>query len=54
LRGKDDPLDAVRAARAALAGETLALPRSEQRREALRLLLIARRSAVDVRREALV
>ena len=30
------------------------LPRSGQRREALRLLLIARRSAVDVRREALV
>jgi transposase len=54
LRGKDDPLDAVRTARAALAGETLAFPRSGQRREALRLLLIARRSAVDVRREALV
>jgi len=50
LRGKDDSLDA---ARAALAGETLALPRSGQRREALRLLLLARRSAVDVRREAL-
>jgi transposase len=54
LRGKDDPLDAVRTARAALASETLALPRSGERREALRLLLIARRSAVDVRREALV
>jgi transposase len=54
LRGKDDPLDAVRTARAALAGETLTLPRSGERREALRLLLIARRSAVDVRREALV
>jgi transposase len=40
-------------ARAALASETLALPRSGERREALRLLLIARRSAVDVRREAL-
>jgi transposase len=53
LRGKDDPLDAARTARAALASETLALPRSGQRREALRLLLIARRSAVDVRREAL-
>jgi transposase len=38
----------------ALASETLALPRSGERREALRLLLIARRSAVDVRREALV
>jgi transposase len=54
LRGKDDTLDAVRAARAALAREPLALPRSGERREALRLLLIARRSAVDVRREALV
>jgi len=54
LRGKDDPLDATRAARTALAAETLALPRAGQRREALRLLLLARRSAVDVRREALV
>jgi transposase len=54
LRGKDDQLDAVRAARAALTGEQLAFPRSGQRREALRLLLVARRSAVDVRREALV
>jgi transposase len=54
LQGKDDSLDAVRSARAALGGETVALPRSGQRREALRLLLLARRSAVDVRREALV
>jgi transposase len=54
LRGKDDQLDAVRAARAALTSEPLPLPRSGERREALRLLLIARRSAVDVRREALV
>ena len=54
LQGKDDSLDAIRAARAALASETLALPRSGGRREALRLLLVARRSAVDVRREALV
>ena len=53
LRGKDDALDAVRTARAALANETLALPRNGERREALRLLLVARRSAVDVRREAL-
>jgi transposase len=53
LRGKDDALDAVRTARTALASETLALPRSGERREALRLLLVARRSAVDVRREAL-
>jgi transposase len=54
LRGKDDFLDAVGTARAALGSDTLALPRSGPRREALRLLLIARRSAVGVRREALV
>jgi transposase len=53
LRGKDDSLDAARTARAALASETLALPRGGERREAIRLLLIARRSAADVRREAL-
>jgi transposase len=53
LRGKDDALDAARTARAALASEALALPRTGERREALRLLLVARRSAVDVRREAL-
>ena len=54
LRGKDDPLDAVRAARTGLAAETLALPRAGQRQEALRVLLLSRRSAVDVRRVALV
>ena len=53
LSGKGDSLDAVRIARASLASETLALPRAGERREALRLLLIARRGAVDVRREAL-
>jgi transposase len=53
-RGKDDPLDAIRAARTGLAAETLTLPGSGQRQEALRLLLLARRSAVDVRRVALV
>ena len=50
---KTTALDAARTARAALASETLALPRAGQRREALRLLLVARRGAVDVRREAL-
>jgi transposase len=54
LRGKDDSLDATRAARAALASESVSLPRSGQRREALRLLLVARRSAIDVRRQAIV
>jgi transposase len=53
LRGKDDALDAARTARAALASVTMAVPRAGERREALRLLLVARRSAVDVRREAL-
>ena len=46
LRGKDDTLDAARTARAALASEELAFPRGGERREALRLLLVARRSAV--------
>src|SRR5215211_7894344 len=54
LRGKDDPLDAIRAARTGLAAEALTLPRAGQRQEALRVLLLARRSAVDVRRVALV
>jgi transposase len=54
LQGKDDPLDALRAARSALATETLTLPRAGQRQEALRVLLLTRRSAVDVRRLALV
>ncbi len=54
LRGKDDELDAVRAARAALTQEPLPRPRCGEHREAIRLLLLARRSAVDVRREALV
>jgi transposase len=54
LQGKDDGLDATRAARAALGSDELALPRAGQRREALRLLLLARRSAVEVRRRALV
>jgi transposase len=54
LRGKDDPLDAIRAARSTIAAETPTLPRAGQRQEALRLLLLTRRSAVDVRRLALV
>ena len=54
LRGKDDALDAIRAARSGLVSETLALPRAGAHQEALRVLLLARRSAVDVRRVALV
>jgi transposase len=53
LRGTDDALDAASTGRAALASDTLALPRTGERREALRLLLVARRSAVDARRDAL-
>ncbi|MGZ6590264.1 MAG: IS110 family RNA-guided transposase [Solirubrobacteraceae bacterium] len=54
LKGKDDALDAIRAGRSALGSETRMLPRAGQRQEALRVLLLARRSAVDVRRLALV
>jgi hypothetical protein len=54
LRGKDDPLDAIRAARSALATGTQLLPRAGRRQEALRVLPLTRRSAVDVRRLALV
>jgi hypothetical protein len=54
LRGKDDQLDAVRAARSPLAHERRARPRAGEHQEALRLLLLARRSAVDTRRVALV
>ena len=50
LRGKDDQLDAVRAARSALATKHRATPRGGQHQEALRLLLLARRSTVDTRR----
>src|SRR5437588_12251885 len=42
LPGEDDALDAIRIARAALAADTAALPRVGERREALRLLLVAR------------
>lgn len=54
LRGKDDALDATRLARSMLAAETLTLPRAGVRQEALRVLLLARRSAVNARRVALV
>jgi transposase len=44
-QGKSDPLDAYAAARAALAGDSLAVPKDEHT-SAVRALLIARRSAV--------
>jgi hypothetical protein len=40
--------------RSALAAETLPLPRAGEHQEALRVLLLARRNAVDIRRRALV
>jgi hypothetical protein len=49
-RGKDDQLDAVRAARSTLAHERRATPRAGEHQEALRLLLLARRTAVDTRK----
>ena len=50
LHGKDDQLDAVRAARSALAHEHRARPRGGEHQEALRLLLLARRTAVETAR----
>ena len=52
-RLKSDSLDALRAARAALAGQALASPRAAGRREALRVLLQTREGAVAVRRAGL-
>ena len=52
-RMKSDSLDALRAARAALAGQALACPRAAGKREALRVLLQAREGAVAVRRSGL-
>jgi transposase len=54
LRGKDDQLDAVRAARSALVHEHRARPRAGEHQEAPRLLLLARRTAVETRKVALV
>jgi transposase len=54
LRGKDDQLDAVRAARSPLAHEHRTRPRAGERQEALRLLMLARRTAVETRKVALV
>jgi transposase len=52
-RAKSDALDAVRAARAVLAGESLAQPRADGDREALRVLLVSREAAIAVRRNGL-
>jgi transposase len=47
--GKSDAIDAVAIARAALAAPTLAEPRADGTREALRILLVARRHHSDTR-----
>jgi transposase len=47
MGAKSDPIDAVRAAREALASERHAEPRLDGPRAALGVLLVARRSAVD-------
>jgi transposase len=53
-KGKSDPVDAVAAARAALSGTATGSPkRRDGNVEAIRVLMIARRSAVDTRIETL-
>ena len=52
-RGKSDLRDALAAARRLLSGEGLAQPRTGEAREALRLLLLERRSAERARTAAL-
>ena len=53
-KGKSDPVDAVGAARAALSGQATGLPKTRDGNvEAIRVLMIARRSAVDTRIETL-
>jgi transposase len=52
--GKHDRLDAVLAARTAIANDTgIAAPRQGAERDAVRMLLVARQSAVDARKQAL-
>jgi len=53
LRGKSDPTDAENAARAVLAGEAKAIPKAQNGSvEAMRFLLITRRSAIKARTQA--
>uniref|UniRef100_UPI00217591B3 IS110 family transposase n=1 Tax=Microbispora sp. H10670 TaxID=2729108 RepID=UPI00217591B3 len=53
FQGKSDPIDAIAAAKAALAGDRTGTPKQRDGRiEALRNLRVARRSAVDQRAEA--
>ncbi len=54
LRGKSDPTDAENAARAVLAGEALAIPKSQTGVvEALRALALTRRSALKARTQTI-
>lgn len=54
LRGKSDPTDAENAARAVLADEAKAIPKAQNGSvEAMRFLLITRRSAVKARTQAI-
>jgi transposase len=50
---KSDPLDAIRAARSALAADRPAQPRSGGQREALRALTVAREGALNAKRAGL-
>jgi transposase len=53
FQGKSDPIDAVQAARTALAGQRTGTPKQRDGRiEAVRCLRVARRSAVDQRADA--
>jgi transposase len=53
-QGKSDPVDALAAARAALSGSATGSPKTRDGNvEAIRVLMIARRSAVDTRIETL-
>jgi len=53
-KGKSDPVDALAAARAALSGSATGSPKTRDGNvEAIRVLMIARRSAVDTRIETL-
>lgn len=54
LRGKSDPTDAENAARAVLAGEAKAIPKAQSGEvEAMRLVSMARRSAVKAKTQAI-
>jgi transposase len=51
--GKNDALDAIRAARSVLASERQATPRAGGERQALQALVAAREGAVNAKRAAL-